>query len=293
MVCPGTGIADAYTAGLDPGGREITTAPALVATRYTGSTLWADWSPDGRSLAYTSVTWPSGTHKVVVRSMASGEESEFSPGLLLVGKLRWARDGRSIFIKGFDERRRPGLYRFHLATGELETVLLGQHVVGIEPSLDGRAISYVKDGTVFRHDLASGRARPIEGPSEFITSCALSPDGWLMALSGHSDKAWRLLVIPTAGGDPRTLFESEMVLAVQAWTRDGDALLFTQHDEEQSALWWISAKGGAPQQTGLVQEGLGEVRVHPDGNRISFIAGNPTLEVWVMENFLPTLRAGR
>ena len=82
-------------------------------------------------------------------------------------------------------------------------------------------------------------------------------------------------------------------MSVQAWTPDGNALFFKQRDEEQSALWWIPANGGGPQRTGLAQEGLREVRLHPDGNRLSFIVGNPTLEVWVMENFLPTLRAGR
>ena len=34
-------------------------------------------------------------------------------------------------------------------------------------------------------------------------------------------------------------------------------------------------------------EGLRELRVHPDGSQIAFTAGWPSLEVWVMENFLP------
>ena len=86
---------------------------------------------------------------------------------------------------------------------------------------------------------------------------------------------------------PSGVIASATPLSVQAWALTGDALLFTQqHNEETSALRWIPAQGGIPQEMGLVREGLGGVRLHPDGNRIAFIAGNPYLEVWVMENFL-------
>ena len=109
-----------------------------------------------------------------------------------------------------------------------------------------------------------------------------------MALSGHSDEAWRLLVMPTAGGAPHVLFESAIAtpLSVQAWALTGDALLFTQHNGQKMPLWWIPVQGGVPHETGLVREGLRGVRLQPDGNRIAFIAGIPSLEVWVMENFL-------
>jgi hypothetical protein len=36
------------------------------------------------------------------------------------------------------------------------------------------------------------------------------------------------------------------------------------------------------------------MRVHPDGRRIAFTADEPTRsEVWVMENFLPALKAAK
>ena len=101
--------------------------------------------------------------------MESGEDSELSPELLALSWIRWAGDGRSIFITGRDEKNRRGLYCLHLTTGALETVFLRKFFKP-EPSSDGKVVFYLSDGTVFRHELATGRARPIEGPLEFITS---------------------------------------------------------------------------------------------------------------------------
>ena len=37
-------------------------------------------------------------------------------------------------------------------------------------------------------------------------------------------------------------------------------------------------------------KGLRDLRVHPDGQRIVFDAGQIQHETWVLENFLPTLK---
>ena len=40
-------------------------------------------------------------------------------------------------------------------------------------------------------------------------------------------------------------------------------------------------------------EGLVFPSVRPDGRRLAFTAGNPSFETWVMQNFLPPLKAVR
>ncbi len=60
---------------------------------------------------------------------------------------------------------------------------------------------------------------------------------------------------------------------VQAWTADGQAVLFTRGTEEgDRTLWWIALTGGEPQEMGLAMEGLRELRVHL-GKRVVFTAG--------------------
>ncbi len=82
------------------------------------------------------------------------------------------------------------------------------------------------------------------------------------------------------------------------WTPDGRHILFgtgTTGQEQRFALWRISTDGGEPQELGLSMEGLRlyGLSVHPDGRRIAFTAGRFREEVWVLENFLPEVKAVR
>jgi Tol biopolymer transport system component len=68
----------------------------------------------------------------------------------------------------------------------------------------------------------------------------------------------------------------------------------TSLQDHKYDLWRVPAEGGTPQKVGLAIGPPWIVRVHPDGQRIAFIAGEPMRsEVWVMENFLPVTKAAR
>ena len=59
--------------------------------------------------------------------------------------------------------------------------------------------------------------------------------------------------------------------------------------------WSLDGKAFFYLDGNLVVEGLRTLQMHPDSQRIVFSAGKTTeqLELWVMENFLPQLRASR
>jgi Tol biopolymer transport system component len=80
---------------------------------------------------------------------------------------------------------------------------------------------------------------------------------------------------------------SETVL-FQDWTPDGRALLFTrlERSSEQRSLWLVSIEGGEPRPLGLSMVGLRAVNMHPDGTKLTFTAGWPKKELWVIENAL-------
>ncbi len=72
---------------------------------------------------------------------------------------------------------------------------------------------------------------------------------------------------------------------------DGRHLLFSKGRRQNMELWRIPVDGGEPEKLGLAMVGLGlsGLSVHPDGKRIAFSAGGgagPTVELWVIENFL-------
>ena len=281
------GMADVHVATLDPETGRIVDAPSVVGERFLGANLFCDWSPDGRHLAYVSergdLSGVPGYRKLVVRSLETGEERVLSPKLPSFGHPRWSRDGRSIVARGADGGGLTGLFRIDLQTGDVERLARGWFP-DFDFSPDGSSIIYWRDGYIFRRDMASGSERRLHGPDIF--NIALSPDGRTVAFT---QRARRLSVMSTSGGSPRQLLRSddEFVL-VQAWTRDGQALLFTREtDDGERTLWRIPASGGPARDTGLAGVKLGGLRFHPDGRQIAFVAGAPSLEVWVMENFLP------
>jgi Tol biopolymer transport system component len=107
-------------------------------------------------------------------------------------------------------------------------------------------------------------------------------------------------VVPLAGGESRELLrlkKSEGFPWDLAWTRDGGHIVFgkasTNLNHQKVELWKISILGGEPQKLDLSMDALQFVRIHPDGQRIAFDAGGYSNEIWVMENFLPALRAAK
>ena len=80
-------------------------------------------------------------------------------------------------------------------------------------------------------------------------------------------------------------------------TPDGcHVLIAMRAGEEKHDLWRVPTDGTAPQKL-MTRDGLRVPipNIHPDGRRVAFTAGDRhgKEEVWVMQNFLPPLKAGR
>jgi Tol biopolymer transport system component len=129
----------------------------------------------------------------------------------------------------------------------------------------------------------------------------LSPDGrHLVFFVRDPQRNEALLVIPVAGGEARELLRVKYPESIDyislAWTPDGSQILFGKNSSQlvgKSELWRISVEGGEPQKLELTIDNLMHMRVHLDGQRIVYTAGEYKAEIWVMENFLPDLKAVR
>ena len=96
--------------------------------------------------------------------------------------------------------------------------------------------------------------------------------------------------MPAKGGEARELVrlqDGEEMIGT-AWTPDGRYVLFTKGKANSSerTLWSVPARGGAPNRIDLTMPLIRSLRIHPDGKRIAFTAGEELTEVWVLENFL-------
>ena len=309
----GTAGSDVYTAELDLATGKLLIPPSPATHRFVGSNSRPDWSADGRQLIFLSQRSPGawGSRALCVRSLESGEVRELFSKLHQVTWVRWSPDGRSLLAGG---RTGPGLepvegygiYRIDVQTGEFNRVaemVLGGPVVW---SRDGKAVfRYIlgdgpaKKTSLVARDLETGHERElhsIAASSYYVRGVvALSRDGRQLAfVVADADSRPKVLkVMPAAGGEARDLLREAQLSGDLAWTPDGLGLLFTKRSpgDSKTELWLIAVQGGEPRRLELAAEGMRDVCIHPDGRHIAFTEVKSRNEVWVLENFLPALKA--
>ncbi len=291
-----TGMRDVQVAEMDLESGRVLVQPAPAAQQFVGSNIAPDWSPDGQYLAYLSrrTGRPSVGRVVCIRSLKTGEVRELSPGLNFMYRLRWFPDGRAVYVTDFASSE-PDLHRVDVETGK--AIAVHRNVAETAFSRDGRTVFYWrfdsadKQYPIIARDLQTGQEKELyRGPQ--LRSMSLSSDGRQLAFVERQPQAGAsraLKVMPVTGGAPRTLIEGVGWQGPVAWTPDSRQLVFARGDE----LWRMPVEGGNPHKLGLAMEQLSDLRIHPDGRRIAFVAGRHKTEVWVMENFLPALKAAR
>lgn len=299
-----TGMVDVYTATLDLAGGKVVHPPAPARERFLGSNISADWSADGRYLAFVFEQSPvpgRGSRVLVLQDVTTGDAREYSPDFGFFIAPRWSPDGRSILVKGSDGKEVWGAHQIDARTGEV----LGTALVGNFGPYEwlpvGEALVYARERNVLVHDLQTGRKREIyaAGPQSHIRALAVAPDGrWLAISTYNDDDTWSLVSMSVSDGEPREILRMKKpwFLGVEAWAND--EVLFVRGElppdlTRERELWAIRADGGQPRSLGLRMKGLREVRVHPDGRRVAFTSGAPSWEIRVMENFFPLAAVAR
>jgi beta-lactamase regulating signal transducer with metallopeptidase domain/Tol biopolymer transport system component len=307
---------DIYTASINLTTGQLLSAP--VPLEAAGSNAVADWSPDGKYLAYCSHPATSDEPGVIrIRSLATGQERELANKLTGFDCLRWSPDGRSLlasWLIAYKPEDRPfssRVYRIDAATGKA-TILMdnrtGMRMAELSP--DGKILYYTTDG-IIRREIDNGQEKriftyPPKGP---FAGSAISPNGEFVAVGSNEGTEKRaegglkkVLLIPSQGGQATELLrwdqEPASFISHTAWSPDGKTVLFTLHREPVGGknpkavneFWQVSTGGGEPRkimETDLNIPYSQGFRVHPDGQRIAFSVTTAHGELWAMENFLP------
>ena len=294
-------VGDVRVAEIDPASGKVVAAPRSASER--GNTWAADWSQDGRFLAFIAAREPDRT--VVVRSLDTGEEREFEFGERKIGlgaSIRWFPDGRSIAVPAFEPGKGESLLRLDVQTGRTTYLmpLLGSFPA-FEVSRDGNSVFYVPGRTgettrrLVSRDLRSGQEVEIVARQGFFQS-AVSPDGRSLLMSVGEGRSQVLLVRPLAGGETRELARIDgerdvLFWGTPWWGPDGRYVYFmkgVKGEGHRWHVWRVAAEGGEPHPLELtVGRQMCGLRPHPDGRRLATSDFTVNLEVWVMENFLP------
>jgi len=312
-----TTIINVYIASLDMKEGKFLDKPMKAAQRFEGFNIDPDWSPCGNYLAYVSYRRVEGKDFSVLclLSVKTGEERTVStPQLNRFGRLVWGPDSRSVTVVGMDKSNRSGMYKIDVQTGEATSIVEFERGTIIKQpawSLDGKAVFYPytqwtnKLSYVLRRDLETGQEkelyRKISPPD--IGRVTLSPDGQKLAFDTADIVEGKLThtvlrVIPATGGESYDLIKISHPedIGPFAWTPTGQEILFAKmldyrRQDKKCELWMIPAKGGEARNLGLTMDRIHDLSIHPDGQRIAFSSGEPSAEIWVMENFLPEVNS--
>jgi len=101
------------------------------------------------------------------------------------------------------------------------------------------------------------------------------------------------------GGTPRELFRGPGYYTLR-WTRDGRYIIAqaldtkTRGSAATSEIWRIPVQGGTPLKLDLSIAGMQNFALHPDNRHFAFsVNEGAKTELWVLENFLPPLKAAK
>lgn len=290
---------EVHTATIDTEKAAVLTPPQKVAQSFEGTNCYADWSPDGKYLAFASRRGPHSSALCLV-AVDTGEQREiFPPRLNRFVRVNWHPDGKSVVVVGRDKEGQGGIYRVNTETEKTSPVVTegtGFHSPRCTP--DGNFVYYESDTLgsdkvyrIMRVDLRTKEQREVYRSTRQIITLDISPDGKSLAFLEAADST--LKVMPIEGGQPRVVyrFDQEWAMSV-AWSPDGKYLFYskTPKGEDKTGkieLWRIPSEGGESVKFPLVARGMENLRIHPDGKRIAFNTFMFDRETWVMENFLP------
>lgn len=171
-----------------------------------------------------------------------------------------------------------------------------------EVSRDGSRVYYVPSPTgdsvrrLVARDLETGQEVEVAARQGFFQS-AVSPDGRSLLMAVGEGGSQVLLTRPLAGGGAdRVLARVDGGKEVPFWGTpwwgpDGRHAYFlkgVKGEQHRWHLWRVAIEGGEPQPLGLaVGRQMGGLRMHPDGRRLATSDFTVSLEIWMMENFLP------
>jgi len=285
---------------------KITAAPQPV-TGADGRTHGPGaWSPDGRLLAYlvsdqaVSVRFSG----VAIRSLETGDERTLHPQLAAIYGVQWFPDNRTLLAGGTDLKGRQGFYRLDTQSGAVAVI---RHRSPDEPNIgagsmspDGKTLYYRTSADskgqitlLMARDLASGREREIHRNAGPMSGASASRDGRQLALAIRDAAARKtsIVILPATGGTPRTVLtlpEGHTVtlnLGLVQWGTNNDLISISTNAERQAELWRVGLDGSGAQKLELNFSRLTQPqpRLHPDGRRLLFRAGEVTSEVWALQ----------
>ena len=204
------------------------------------------WSPDGRSVLYSS--FKDRNQTLFLFELYSGKETKFTPrggGRYLSGKF--SPDGQTI-VATMESAGNTNLYLLD-RSGNVIRQLTNNPGIEVSPawSPDGKQIVFVSDRSgspqLYILDLASGNSRRLTYSGSYNTSPEWSPKGDRIVYTGRVANRFAIFTISVDGGEPRKLTAESFDSEDPTWSPDGRFIAFTSNRAGKYHLYVMQAGG--------------------------------------------------
>jgi Tol biopolymer transport system component len=223
--------------------------PALAGSREPV------FSPDGKSLAYTTTPGGSNTSTLWTIALAADGKPHGSPRQVTFSKLGanypvWTTDGREIIFEEGTPNSSGAISRVEPdGKGKVRKIPgLGYTSGPIALSRNGR-MAFSRGGIdhdIWRYDLKGG-----EPPRKFIASTAYdssaeySQDGRRIVFSSNRSGSRELWVCDAEGGNPAQITHfGGPVAGTPHWSPDGRQIVFDARPDGNADIFVVNAEGG-------------------------------------------------
>jgi len=237
-----------------------------------------NWTADGKYFLFQSTQdgtanlWAIREHTGLFSS-SHHEPTQLTTGPMNVGDPIPSRDGKKIFVQGWQPRGE--LVRYDSRSGQLVPYLSGISANGLDFSRDGEWFAYndATDGTLWRSKMDGTQKLQLVFPPMQAYLARWSPDNKQIAFMGHPpEEPWHLYLVSAQGGAPELIYSSETNLADPNWSPDGKSLVFGDNslNNQGSAIFILDLQ--TRKATKLPgSDGLYSPRWSPDGRYIAAI----------------------
>ena len=237
-----------------------------------------NWTADGKYFLFQSLQdgttnlWAIREHTGLF-AWSHQEPAQLTTGPMNVGDPVPSRDGRRIFVQGWQPRGE--LMRYDLKTGRFVSYLSGISANGIDFSHDGDWFAYndATDGTLWRSRMDGTQKLQLVFPPMQAYLARWSPDDKQLTFMGHPPgEPWHIYLVSAQGGAPELIYKSETNLADPNWSPDGKSLVFGDNslNNQGSAIFILDLETRKARKL-PGSDGLYSPRWSPDGKYIAAI----------------------
>ena len=293
-----------YLASIDLTGNTPIGPPARVSRTAVGQHVAPNFSPDGTSIAYFTLSpslpgWnPIKTLTIGDVQSAAARKLDLKLDFIEGYRPQWLPDGRSLVIWAADDRSRDrfGFFRIDVTTGAATPVLILGHAAAppvFQCSRDGQALLYVdpKRGIV-RRDFSTGAETLViaarRGYELGQFGVASKSEAIALTVFDQARNIWQVEV-HEADGTRRTLGTRGDRLRFCAWTPDGRNVLVYKDTDGGAALWSYAAFGSEARDLHFSLAKNNTVELSPDGRRMAYGESDRHWDLRIRERFLEGL----